>query len=245
MSSVLHRVVAADSPSGWLLRLPLRLIPEGTVVPILASGARGMRWIAGSGPHSCWLGFNELGNRRAFRHMVRPGAVVFDVGANVGSYTLLASALVGPEGRVVSFEPVPENLRYLEEHIRLNRLTNVDVRRVAVGARSGEARFRKHGDRLQGRVDEQGGDPVSMVALDDLLRQDAIPRPDVMKIDVEGGELDVLRGAFELLRLARPSILLSTHGTAVRDECLRLLEGMGYATAPLGKDGSEWLARPG
>jgi FkbM family methyltransferase len=236
--------LSAQSPLGKLLRLPLRLIPPGSSVPILATPARGKRWIAGSGPHSCWLGWNELLKRSHFAREVRAGDVVYDIGANVGSYTVLASVLVGSAGRVIAFEPVAENVSYLRSHIRLNALDNVEVFELAVGDRSGTVSFRAHEDRLQGRVDPAGSEVVGVIALDDLRKEGRAPEPDCLKIDVEGGELSVLRGAAELMRGARPLIFLATHGERVREECLALLRGAGYDVVAIGRSGDEWIARP-
>ena len=73
-----------------VIRLPLRTVPPGTVVPILTGRLRGRKWIVGSGDHSCWIGSYELEKQRAFAQVVHPGETVFDLGANVGFYTLLA-----------------------------------------------------------------------------------------------------------------------------------------------------------
>lgn len=236
--------LAANAPLGGLLRLPLRLIPEGTVLPILATDARGKRWVAGSGPHSCWLGWNELGKRRLLTAQVRAGDVVYDIGANVGSYTILASVLVGPAGRVVAFEPVPENIAFLRTHVRMNDLTNVEIVEAAVGEATGSARFQTHRDRLQGRIDPLGRDLVEVVALDDLLREGRMPEPTCLKIDVEGGELSVLAGARNLIQRARPLVFLATHGQSERQECLTFLLAAGYQVTPIGKSEDEWFARP-
>jgi FkbM family methyltransferase len=214
------------------------------VVPILATPARGKRWIAGSGPHSCWLGWNELSKRRHLARELAPGDVIYDVGANVGSYTILASVLVGPAGRVVAFEPVADNVAYLRSHITLNGLHNVDVVESAVGAETGSMRFSRHQDRLQGHLDPDGGEVVPVVALDDYGASGKVRPPDCIKIDVEGGELAVLRGAFELLRGVRPVVFLATHGDRVREDSLNLLREAGYEVASLGKGGDEWLGRP-
>jgi FkbM family methyltransferase len=234
----------ADRTLGRLLRLPLAAIPRGAPVPILATHARGKRWIAGSGPHSCWLGFNERSKRRRFALDVRSGDVVYDIGANVGSYTILASVLVGPQGRVVAFEPVAENVRYLKQHIHLNRLRNVDVVEAAVGEASGTARFEPHPDRLQGRIDAGGTQLVAVVSLDDLLREGKTPAPDCLKIDVEGGEVSVLEGAADLLRSVRPVVFLATHGPAALEASLDLLTGAGYEVTGIGRGGDEWVAGP-
>ena len=155
----------ARAPLGRILRLPLRLIPPGTTVPILATAARGKQWIAGSGPHSCWLGINEIVKRKYFSTHVLPGHVVYDIGANVGSYTMLASVLAGPRGQVIAFEPVPENVAYLRRHVAINQLTNVQVHDVAVADVSGVVSFHAAADRVLGRIDADGDLPVRAVRL--------------------------------------------------------------------------------
>src|SRR5882762_9068753 len=122
---------------GRALRYPLKLIPSDTPVHILRGPLRGARWIAGSSIHRCWLGYYEPTKQREFSAAIKSGDVVYDLGANVGIYSLLASILVGPRGRVISFEPVPRNLIFLRRHLRLNEITNCSIMDVAVGSFSG------------------------------------------------------------------------------------------------------------
>src|SRR5262245_36376035 len=114
------------------LRFPLTLIPPQTRVPILFGPLAGARWIVGSGNHVVWIGLYEYRKQVAFKRALNQGAVVFDLGAHAGLYTLLASRLVGPRGVVVAFEPLPRNIAYLKDHLRLNRAANVRVIAAAV-----------------------------------------------------------------------------------------------------------------
>ena len=98
---------------GRLLRLPLRLIPKRMAMPILQGRLRGTKWIVGAGEHGYWLGSYEMNKRLAFEREIPNGAVLFDIGANVGYFSLLAAKLVGPEGRVYAFEPLPEISSFL------------------------------------------------------------------------------------------------------------------------------------
>ena len=94
--------------SNWLgraLRLPLRLIPKDANVRILQGPLRGKYWISGSSDHGCWLGSYEVAKQRKVTELVRPGMICWDVGANVGFYTLLFAELVGRTGSVYAFEP--------------------------------------------------------------------------------------------------------------------------------------------
>ena len=101
----------ADSlldPERWLgklVRVPLRLIPRSTVLPILQGPGRGLRWIVGSYNHGCWLGSYEYEKQLALRELVHAGDVVYDLGAHVGYFSIILSRLVGPTGMVYSFEP--------------------------------------------------------------------------------------------------------------------------------------------
>src|SRR5688500_4616739 len=126
---------------GRAIRLPLRLIPRDAVLRVLSGPLRGRRWIAGAATHGCWLGTYERFVQRIFVEHVRPGGVVYDVGANAGFFTLLSSKLAGPSGAVYAFEPMERNLRYIREHLRLNRTENVHVVPMAVSDRIGSVRF--------------------------------------------------------------------------------------------------------
>jgi len=213
---------------GRLLRRPLILLPPGLSVPILQGPLRGKRWIVGSSNHGCWLGSYEFGKQRRFAEMVRPGAVVYDIGANVGFYTLLAATLVGPEGTVVAFEPLPRNLHFLSAHISMNGLTNVVVRPVALADRSGTLRFDDSGGPSEGRLAAEGSKTVECATLDALAAEGEIPPPDVIKMDVEGAELLVLRGGEATIRTHRPTLFIATHGADVHAACVAWLEEAGF-----------------
>jgi FkbM family methyltransferase len=226
--SLIDGALSHRTPAGKAIRLPLRLLPAGAVVPIVSGPAAGLKWILGSGPHSCWLGINERRKRRMLAALLRPGAVFFDVGANVGSFTLLAARLVGDGGRVVAFEPVPANVRFLQRHLNLNRFTNVDVFQLAAAAQAGSVRFETTSDRLRGHIADHGQTRVASVSIDQLVAEGAVPLPSCIKIDVEGGELDVLRGGRQVITRAMPHLFVATHSDRLRAECSQLLEGIGY-----------------
>jgi FkbM family methyltransferase len=226
---------------GRLLRLPLRAVPRERPVRILGGPLRGWRWIPAAASHGCWLGTFERAEQDVFARTIRPGDVVYDLGANVGFYTLLAAKLAGPTGRVVAFEPVPRNLGYLRRHLALNHREDVTVVAAAVSDRSGTARFRDGPAHTVGTLATDGGYAVDVVALDDYTSS---PAPRVIKIDVEGAEADVLRGAHRVLRTVRPIVLLSTHSTALRLECTALLRDAGYGVAPMGGDQADLVATP-
>jgi len=218
---------------GRVLRFPLRLVPSGYPMPIMQGRLKGMRWIVGAGNHGCWLGSYEYDKRQLFERMVAPGSVVYDIGAHAGFYTLLSSVLVGPRGRVVAFEPLKQNLAYLNEHLRLNRIQNVTVIDAAVSDAPGTASFKAGPQTYTGRLETGGDAMVRTVSLDLLTRAGDVPPPDLLKIDVEGSELRVLKGAQSILKTARPIIFLETHGTQMHEACAALLEASGYTFSPI------------
>jgi FkbM family methyltransferase len=246
------RLPPSTTTVGRLLRLPLRVVPRERPVRILGGPLRGWRWVPAAASHGCWLGVFERAEQDVFARTVRPGDVVYDLGANVGFYTLLAAKLAGPTGRVVAFEPVPRNLGYLRRHLALNQCENVSVVAAAVSDRSGTARFRDGPAHTVGALarDERGYD-VEVIALDDYCVGPTShgstshgPAPRVIKIDVEGAEADVLRGATRVLREARPIVLLSTHSTPLRHECIGILAEAGYGVSPMGGDPADLIATP-
>jgi FkbM family methyltransferase len=229
------------------IRSPLRLLPPGMVLPILSGRLRGRKWIIGSCVHSCWIGSYEFDKQRAFAEVTGRGATVLDLGSNVGFYTLLAAELVGPPGQVYAFEPVQRNIEFLRRHVALNKLTNVTVIEAAICESTGRRRFQFHESAAMGHLSDAGQAEVSTVTLDDFVFKWGAS-PNSVKIDVEGAEFSVLKGAREMLSQHRPALLLATHSRALRDQCLALIAEHGYAVRAIGKNdpegADEFLAIP-
>jgi FkbM family methyltransferase len=170
-----------------------------------------------------------------FERIVRPGDVVFDIGAHVGFYTLLAARLVGMPGKVFAFEPLPENLAYLKQHLALNRISNAEVFAAAISDRSGLATFDRGPSRSEGRISSHGESSVRVACLDQMVADGELPLPDCLKIDVEGEEACVLNGA-RLVLQARPRIFLATHGALVKAQCHAILCAAGYTVELIEND---------
>jgi FkbM family methyltransferase len=215
---------------GSLLRAPLRFLPRETVVPILQGPLKGKRWISGSGNHGCWLGTYELPKQLAMLRFIRAGMVCYDVGANVGFYTLLFSHLAGTGGKVLAFEPFPRNVALLRRHIEMNRCANVTVFDSAVGDREGTVLFEEAPSASMGRVSARGRLAVQCRRLDQIMSED-LPPPDLIKIDVEGSESAVLAGALEILQKHKPIVFLATHGREQHRNCVAILKQHAYSVA--------------
>ncbi len=128
---------------------------------------------------------------------VQAGNVVYDIGSNVGQYTIPLAKAVGKCGQVISFEPELENFERLQENVRLNSLGNVRVFRKALGDRSGEGILYSHGsvsNLRQQHVDDSSQHVVEVVTGDAFQQTENSPQPQVIKIDVEGYEYAVLQG---------------------------------------------------
>ncbi len=220
--------IPLNSGLGKSLRLLLKLLPPDSVVVVFQGGLKGYKWIVGSGVHGYWLGSYEEEQQNLFIKLIKKGSVVYDIGAHVGFYTLLASKLVGDMGQVFSFEPLPRNVYYLKRHIQLNKRTNIRVFQAAVGDRSGALYFTEGNDSSTGHISENGQIAVKAFSIDDLVLTQQIPYPGFIKIDTEGAELSVLRGGEYVLREFKPIIFLSTHGDKIKQECINHLQKNNY-----------------
>jgi FkbM family methyltransferase len=182
-----------DFPSGFSMKLRMGSLYE-----------RGLYF------HDC-----EPDTAALLRRLLRPGDRFLDCGANLGFYTLLAATLVGPSGHVDAVEPTPATYGRLGDNVALNRLGNVTTHQLALGATMGRASVfglsdDNHGMNLVAPANSEGAlvGTCDVETIDGLVERGVIPRPAVMKIDVEGSELALLRGAEQLLRNAPPVIVI-------------------------------------
>jgi FkbM family methyltransferase len=212
---------------GKIARLPLKVLPRTLTVRILQGQLKGKKWIVGSTRHACWLGSYEIHIQNVFAQEVKRGGTFYDVGANVGFYSLLASILIEP-GKVYAFEPLPANVRYIKKHLELNNIQNVEVLEVAISDERGTSSFQDEETRGMGRLQAGGNLCVRTVTLDLLLQEQRIAPPDCIKMDIEGGESRALMGATECFQRYKPKLILATHGQEVHRECCRLLDSWGY-----------------
>jgi FkbM family methyltransferase len=224
--------------AGKLVRFPFRAIPDDLAVPILQGPLRGKKWIVGSYIHGCWLGSYEFALQRLIASEVKRGEIFFDVGACVGFYSLLAAVRAEP-GEVHAFEPLPANLSYLQKHLQLNKIKNVEVHEIAISDEVGTLIFAEEATRSMGKLDTRGGMRVRTSTIDALLQAGEIPAPNYIKMDIEGTESKALLGARECILRYKPKLFLATHGTKVHDECLRLLSSWGYEIREIARESAD------
>jgi FkbM family methyltransferase len=148
------------------------------------------------------------------RSLIRPGDTLMDVGANTGLWALGAALRVGPEGRVHAFEPVPDNFERLTRNLALNGFDNVTSQKLALSDKCGHTVFYAATDDNSGvgsltqRGEADRPIEIEMTTVDDYCVNHNIPRVDLMKIDVEGAELLVFRGAEKLLSSKEAPIIM-------------------------------------
>jgi len=199
---------------------------------VIARGAgRGLRFNAQGGIAGYAVGVAEPEVQEALQRLVRPGDVVYDVGASIGFITVICARLVGPAGRVVAFEPSRRALERLRRNVALNDFANVTVVDAAVGDRVGELRMHDTAGLVWGSVAEDGGVAVRSTTLDAEIAGGLVP-PRVVKIDIEGFEVHALAGMARTLADHRPVVLCETHGTG--EEVRAVLAGHGYDVRALG-----------
>lgn len=170
-------------------------------------------------------------------YIARPGDVVLECGANIGYYTLLLSKLVGEQGQIIALEPNPAACYLLRANLHLNRVTNVKVHELAVGNKDGTSQFYIRGAfNLSSMTLESNGvietREVKVQKIDTLIEQLALPKLDLVRMDIEGYEAAALEGGIDSLRRFRPRLLIEWHkekmGVELATKSLVELEKLGY-----------------
>lgn len=182
------------------------------------------------------LGCYELPKHQALKYFLHDGQTFIDVGANKGDFSLLASWLVGPKGRVLSIEPHPTNCYWIKKSVEKSGYNNIDIHQLALSDSNGPAQLHlgeKSGFHtlLPGKPQRDKGEvEVQTRRLDDLLKEVRVERVDAIKIDVEGAEMHVLEGARETLSTNEGiTVFLDIHpqlGVEPKEVCERL-RGLG------------------
>ncbi|MDH4452071.1 MAG: FkbM family methyltransferase [Verrucomicrobiota bacterium] len=192
-----------------------------------------------------------------------PGSIILDVGAQFGLYSMLAARHIGADGRIFAFEPSPDTVAVLRRHLTNNGMTDcVEIVQAAVGPEEGEVTFYMAGTHPSNTLAPTTVDPVMLtpvkvkaITVDGFCRQRHL-KPTILKIDVEGWELQVLRGATEVVQDPALTICVEMHPYAwesagytaadftffVEASGLEIVPLTGQAS-PLTEYGEVWLKR--
>jgi FkbM family methyltransferase len=166
-----------------------------------------------------------------FLRFLRPGSVVYDVGAHLGFHALFCGLVVGPAGRVIAFEPDPVCRQSLSRQVSANPHLPVTVMPYALSDRPGELHFHFRRGSGQSSIHPQGELQVEATTIDILVRKDSIPVPGLVKVDVEGHEGAVLEGARETLSRHRPVVLCDYNDGTTLEVVREFLQPLGYNVA--------------
>ena len=228
-------------------------------VPRVESGpGKGLRLDAGTATDLFLQGNYEGPVQDAVSSLIKPGGVFFDVGANIGFFSILAARIVGPTGGILAFEPVPQNAALIERNARLNNFNNIRVFKLALTSKTGKeelllARYAGGAALKTAGIppDHSGNLIVETSTLDDFVESRKVPPPDIVKIDVEGAELNVLHGMVETLRNCGPKLIIEVDDATLGKceeklrACQEFLSGFDYRSEvlpPSYRDG-HWFVR--
>ncbi len=199
---------------GW--QIASRLVPGAFVVPFTSSTKLMMRPAMHGATGNYYFGLDEFEDMAFVIHLLRRGDLFVDIGANIGSYTILASGHVGANS--IAVEPVPQTFEHLKANVRINNLdAQVTLHNVGIGEAEGVLRFTAHLDSVNHVVSNDevvNSIEVPIRTLDSLLHARA---PKCIKIDVEGYERSVLNGAEAVLGCNEiDAVLLELNGSGVK-----------------------------
>lgn len=228
-------------PLARLIRAGLnRSAPVGLVeVPVAAGALAGLKLqLDLQTEKDYWLGTYEMDLQRAVAARVQKGWVVYDVGANIGYVSLVFAQAVGEAGKVFAFEALPDNVRRLQQNLALNpSCAQVEVVAAAVVDAARPVNFLVGPSNGMGKVAGSSGRDdviyaeqieVPGISLDEFAFGQNHPLPQVVKIDIEGGEVLALPGMRRLLQQAHPILFLELHGEAAAQAAWQALSPLGY-----------------
>jgi FkbM family methyltransferase len=184
-----------------------------------------------------WLGTYEPELQAVLRELIPSAAVIFDVGANIGYVSLLLAKAAGVKGKVFAFEALPSNVEQLQRNLALNGMERrVTVIASAVTQAPGPVRFLVHSSGGMGKVAGSAGRgdkyqsevTVPGISLDEFVFRQENPPPQVVKMDIEGGEVLALAGMGRVLAEARPLMLMELHGPESSRVAWQTLTAAGY-----------------
>ena len=226
----------------------LKLLFSGVYVKIRSGPLKDKKWSIASG-YKFIRGNYEQYKTNAFLEHFKSGSIFFDIGAHIGYYSSIAAVINNGTGHIYAFEPRPMNIKFFRKHIEINKFQNVTLFEAAAGQSDGLVRFDdKHGS-ATGFVTGEGNLEVKQFSVGRMIKDGSLPVPDFIKIDVEGGEITVLKNLSDVIASYRPKMLVATHGKEYRDFTENFLEKNNYSFRVLNPEAvsgdTEIIAIPG
>lgn len=213
-------------------------------VKIYSGVNKGFKWSPIVGDNDYAIGTYDLATSSLLEKFLVEGNIVYDIGANTGYFTLASARLVGDTGKVFSFEPLPANISMLQKHVSINKINNTVIMKMAVSNRQGKVNFSNEENNLGNTYvdsiyfkDNRNKIEVDTASIDYLVNSLIITPPDLIKIDAEGAEYEILRGADKIISKYRPVLLLATHDNhtkGIKDKCYRFLKEKQYEIKSIG-----------
>lgn len=185
-----------------------------------------------------WLGTYETELLQVLKQWVRPGQTVYDIGANVGYLSMILSRWVGSAGVVHAFEALPKNVDRFRNHVEANDLPGqINIHAFAITDQRGMSDFYVHDSTAMGKAAGSAGRDIQYnstldlpsISIDAFIFEDHNPPPDLIKIDIEGGEVLAFPGMVRTLRQKRPLIFAELHGQEAAKTTWIALKNAGYA----------------
>lgn len=172
------------------------------------------------------------------KEVIAKDDIILDIGANFGYFSLFFS-IKSPEGNVHAFEPIPASKKLLDKHLAKNNITNVSTFEAGISNEIGSIEF-THSENLAANTYKSESPiysnskkiKVKVTTIDEFVKLKNLEKLDFIKIDVEGAELDVLKGAEKTLKLLKPKLLLATHDChidGIKQKCLDFLTQLNYS----------------
>jgi len=192
----------------------IKSILSGVYIKILSGPLKGKKWSITSG-YRFIRGNYEQYKTDAFIENFSSGSIFFDIGAHIGYFSSIAAVINNGKGGIFAFEPRPMNIKFFRKHMKINNFQNVMLIEAAAGGNDGIVQFNDRTGSATGSVSRNGNLKVNQVSIGRMIKDGSLPVPDFIKIDVEGGEREVLKNLQDIISSVRPRLLVATHG----DEC--------------------------
>jgi len=242
---VKHKLYQCGALTRWVRGGLNRLAPEGkTTVTVASGGLAGMQLSLDlQSEKDYWLGTYEPALQSSIEDKVSEGMIAYDIGANIGYFSPILARIVNQTGCVCAFEALPANIQRLRTNVELNNLgSRVKIIPVAVIEGEKSTRFGIGPSGAMGKVEGSAGRDsviysktifVEGISLDEYVYKHGNPPPDVVKMDIEGGEVLALSGMPRVMDEAKPIIFLEIHGPDAAEFCWNILKAADYRVCSL------------